>query len=72
MFVESFIKINNLLDLRGSLKQVHYPESLDNLDRAIYRLKFDEHFLLQIFMALRKKNIKSAKTKSLKDIFLVS
>ena len=68
MFDELFIKSNNLQELRESLKQIHYPESLEHLNRAIYRLKFDEHFLLQIFMALRKKNIKSAKTKSLKDI----
>ena len=68
MFVEPFIKDENLLDLHESLKQIHYPESLDHLDRAVHRLKFDEHFLLQIFMAIRKKNIKSAKTKSLKDI----
>ena len=68
MFIESFIKARGLLDLHESLKQIHYPESLNHLDRAVYRLKFDEHFLLQIFMALRKKNIKSAKTKSLKDI----
>ena len=68
MFVEPFIKDNRLLDLHESLKQIHYPESLDHLDRAVHRLKFDEHFLLQIFMALRRKNIKSTKTKSLKDI----
>ena len=46
MFVEPFIKDEKLLDLHESLKQIHYPESLDHLDRAVHRLKFDEHFFI--------------------------
>ena len=41
MFVEPFIKEKLILDLHESLKQIHYPESLDHLDRAVYRLKFE-------------------------------
>jgi len=68
MFDEYFIESNNLYSLNDSLKQIHFPKNKENLDKAIYRLKFDEHFILQIFMALVKRNIKSIKTKSLKDI----
>jgi len=68
MFNDSFIKVNNLYGLNESLKQIHYPKNIEKLNQAIYRLKFDEHFSLQIFMALVKKNIKNAKTKPLKDV----
>ena len=68
IFDECFIDSNNLYSLNDSLKQIHFPKNIENLKKAIYRLKFDEHFILQIFMALVKRNIKSAKTKSLKDI----
>ena len=68
MFNDSFIKVNNLYGLNESLKQIHYPKNIEKLNQAIYRLKFDEHFSLQIFMALIKKNIKNAKTKPLKDV----
>ena len=68
MFNDSFIKVNNLYGLNESLKQIHYPKNIEKLNQAIYRLKFDEHFSLQIFMALIKKNKKNAKTKPLKDV----
>lgn len=68
MFNDLFIRSNNLCGLDESLKQIHYPDSIEKLNQAIYRLKFDEHFLLQIFMAMIKKNIKSEKTKALKDV----
>ena len=68
IFDECFIDSNNLFSLNDSLKQIHFPKNIENLKKAIYRLKFDEHFILQIFMALVKRNIKNAKTKSLKDI----
>ena len=42
--------------------------SNEKLSKAIKRLKFDEHFFLQLFMAIRKKSIKSLGTKSLNDI----
>ena len=59
MFNDSFIKVNNLYGLNESLKQIHYPKNIEKLNQAIYRLKFDEHFSLQIIMALIKKNIKN-------------
>ena len=68
IFDSSFIKINNLYSLNDSLKQIHFPKNLESLNKAVYRLKFDEHFILQVFMALIKKNIKRVKTKSLNDI----
>jgi ATP-dependent DNA helicase RecG len=37
-----------LLDLETALRQVHFPDDLSRLERARYRLAFDELFLIQI------------------------
>jgi len=68
MFDKSFLVSNNLYGLKESLKQIHFPDSIEQLNKSINRLKFDEHFLFQIIMAMNKKKIKSNRTKSLKDI----
>ena len=38
----------NIVDLEMAITQVHFPESLDSLQRARHRLAFDELFVLQI------------------------
>ncbi|MBI5530473.1 MAG: ATP-dependent DNA helicase RecG [Candidatus Doudnabacteria bacterium] len=38
----------NLIDLTTALKQIHFPDSLTQLQSAQQRLKFDELFLLQL------------------------
>ena len=40
------------------MRNIHFTNSIDKLDESIHRLKFDEHFFLQILLALRKKKIK--------------
>lgn len=44
-----------LMPLRGALYSIHFPESYTDLENARRRLKFDELFLLQLLLALRKK-----------------
>jgi len=44
--------------LDSALRNIHFTTSIDKLEESIYRLKFDEHFFLQILLALRKKKIK--------------
>jgi ATP-dependent DNA helicase RecG len=46
-----------LVDLDQALRNIHYSEKERDLNQAIYRLKFDEHFFLQLLMALRKKSL---------------
>ena len=65
---ESFLKQNNMVNIGVALKQIHFPENRNSLNAAIFRLKFDEHLLLQLFIAMKKKYIKSAKTKPLKSV----
>ena len=53
-FTTDFIKKENLCSLKNALLQIHNPTDLNSLQKAIYRLKYDEHFFLQLLMALKK------------------
>ena len=44
--------------LNSALRNIHFTTSIDKLEESIHRLKFDEHFFLQILLALRKNKIK--------------
>ena len=49
---------NRLVDLRFAIRNIHYPSSFENLERAYKRLVFEEFFILQLALALKKKNLK--------------
>lgn len=51
----------NLCDRYFALKNIHFPESDQHLQRAIYRLKFEELFLHQISICKLKLNNKAIK-----------
>ena len=53
-------------DLNNSLRNIHYPENFSSLERSINRLKYDEHFFLQLLLAKRKSKIKENKYDSIK------
>ena len=44
----------NLMPLFDALKHVHFPEDMETLDKARFRLKFDELFFIQLYI-LRSK-----------------
>ncbi len=50
----SFLKENNLAPLEASFFEVHFPKNLKRLEKARYRLKFDEFFFLQLEMVRQK------------------
>lgn len=54
-----------LLPLQKALQYIHFPESIDDLRSARKRLKFDEHFFLQLLMLLRKKSYEKIGTNAL-------
>ncbi len=56
---QNIIERNQLLPIRLALESIHYPESFENLSKAQQRLKFDELFIMQLLLALRRKSIKS-------------
>tara|TARA_B100000700_G_scaffold80357_1_gene90568 strand:+ start:2840 stop:4873 length:2034 start_codon:yes stop_codon:yes gene_type:complete len=58
---ENILKEENLMALTDTIKNVHFPNNSDEIKKAIYRLKFNEHFFIQLLMALKKKNAKNNK-----------
>ena len=57
-FPPQMIKQENLQPLNQALQKIHFPNNHENIEQAMYRLKFNEHFFIQLLMALKKKNIK--------------
>lgn len=47
-----------LVDLKFAVENIHFPHSAENLERAYRRLVFEEFFMLQTAMALRRKKIR--------------
>jgi ATP-dependent DNA helicase RecG len=56
---ESICKAAELMDMRNALQQVHFPNSLTELEKARHRLAFDEIFLLQIGALQQKRRWQS-------------
>jgi len=49
---------NRLVDINFAVRNIHFPASGENLKRAYRRIVFDEFFILQLAIALRRKDIK--------------
>ena len=56
----------NIEDLDISLRNIHYPKNFESLKKSTHRLKYDEHFFLQLLLAMRKSKIKENKYDSIK------
>ncbi len=56
----------NIEDLDVSLRNIHYPKNFESLEKSTHRLKYDEHFFLQLLLAMRKSKIKENKYDSIK------
>jgi ATP-dependent DNA helicase RecG len=53
---ERIIKENSLPEIKESVLNYHFPSSLEKLEIAKRRFRFEELFYLEILVALRKKN----------------
>ncbi|MDP6571101.1 MAG: ATP-dependent DNA helicase RecG [Candidatus Marinimicrobia bacterium] len=53
-FTPPFREEEELYSLMDALLQIHNPTDAHHLQSAVYRLKYDEHFFLQLLMALKK------------------
>ena len=62
------LKRHKLISLDKALRLIHFSKSKHELKSAIRRLKFDEHFFLQLLVALKKYNIQKVGTKALVDV----
>ncbi|MBD3427022.1 MAG: ATP-dependent DNA helicase RecG [Candidatus Omnitrophica bacterium] len=63
-----------LVDFKFAVENIHFPYSFENLERAYHRLVFEEFFILQVVMALRrlknrKKGIKYDLMEGLREKF---
>ena len=54
----SIIKRFNILDINSAIKNLHFPSSNETLEKALYRMKFEELFFFELMMAIRKHKIK--------------
>ena len=46
-----------LLNLQSAISHLHFPDSLENKNHALKRIKYDESFYFQLLIAFRKKEI---------------
>ncbi|MCA9742958.1 ATP-dependent DNA helicase RecG, partial [candidate division KSB1 bacterium] len=53
---DELISEHDLISLKQALKQIHYPQTDEELASAQKRLKFDELFFLELMLAVRRKN----------------
>lgn len=49
---------NKLVDINFAVRNIHFPMNEDNLKRAYKRVVFDEFFILQLAVAMRRKDLK--------------
>ncbi len=52
------VEKNNLISLVQALKNIHFPESIELLNKANTRFKFEELFYLECLVALKRVNYK--------------
>ena len=53
----NMLKENELMDLGDAIRDIHFPEDMETLKRAQHRLKFNELFLMQLSLAIRRQSI---------------
>ena len=64
---DTIMQKHSLLDRKSAIKQIHFPDNIDNLEKARYTLVFEEFFLIQLKLAmLREENAKNTKSIPLK------
>ena len=59
---QSIVSNNKLLPFPIAIKNIHFPENFQLMKQAQQRLKFEELFLLQFMLALRKQKIHQQKS----------
>ena len=59
MFDAAYLKERDLPRLADAIRNVHYPETLEAANRARRRIAYDELFLLELGMAVRRRGIRT-------------
>ncbi|MBT3180810.1 MAG: ATP-dependent DNA helicase RecG [Candidatus Marinimicrobia bacterium] len=68
IFPHAILDSTNYITLSEALSKIHFSNGIGELTLAIQRLKFDEHFFLQLLMALRKRSLQHSGAVPLLDI----
>ena len=68
IFQQYILDEHDLISLKDALNNIHFSNDIGELNQAIRRLKFDEHFFLQLLMALRKRSLQYSESLPLADI----
>ncbi len=55
----ALLEAYRLMPLKDAYTQIHFPQTLEELERARFRLKWTELFFMQLLFALRKEEISS-------------
>lgn len=55
----NLIARKHLVDIKFAIRNIHFPVSFSNLEKAYRRLVFEEFFILQLALALRRKKQKT-------------
>jgi ATP-dependent DNA helicase RecG len=58
IFPDDIIKKHKFVPITFAIKNIHFPDSLDSLEESRRRLKYEEFFVFETAMALRKRSIK--------------
>ncbi len=61
LFSKEICENSGLISRKDALHEIHFPKNEDSLKKAIHRLKYEEHFFLQLLMAFRKATLKVSK-----------
>jgi len=62
IFPPDFLKEHGLMPRKQAFKQLHVPSSFDEVQKARFRLKFEELFFLQLELLIRKSGSSSKKS----------
>ncbi len=65
LFPPDLLKKYGLITRDQAFRWIHFADSEDQLQAAIRRFKFEEHYFLQILMGLRRKAVKEEHTQAL-------
>ncbi|MCR4290208.1 MAG: ATP-dependent DNA helicase RecG, partial [Candidatus Scalindua sp.] len=58
IFTDDIITKHKFVPITFAIKNIHFPDSIDSLEESKRRLKYEEFFLFETAMALRKRGIK--------------
>lgn len=64
---DEVLQRENLLGLHDTIRNLHFPESAEMIERARERMKFEEIFFFETFLALRKAGIKTVESAPVLD-----